>query len=52
MIKMLHYDALHDPIPGDSMTPQQHSAYLEKHPYERFNDEDLENVNFPLSFTF
>lgn len=41
---MLHYDALHDPVPNDGATPNQHAAYLEKRPYEHFTDEELQNV--------
>lgn len=44
MITMLHYDALQDPTPADCLTLTQHASYLEKHPYERFADEEIENV--------
>ncbi|XKL60760.1 hypothetical protein PGB90_007817 [Kerria lacca] len=44
MITMLHYDALQDPTPADCLTLTQHASYLEKHPYERFADEEIENA--------
>lgn len=44
MITMLHYDALHDPLPNDKLTPLDHQLYLKQRPYERFTDEELENV--------
>lgn len=52
MITMLHYDAVYSPpvIPTDTkkrgqVTSQaQHLAYLEQHPYETYNQEQLAQV--------
>lgn len=49
MITMLHYDALHNPLPNDKLTPADHQLYLKHHPYERFKDEELENVRLSYS---
>jgi pre-mRNA-splicing factor CDC5/CEF1 len=52
MITMLHYDAVYSPpvIPAEAkkrgqVTSQaQHLAYLEQHPYESYNQEQLSQV--------
>jgi hypothetical protein len=57
MMTMFHYDAVYSPpvIPADvkkrsQVTSQaQHLAYLEQHPYESYNQEQLGQVcNFIL----
>ncbi|XP_065218852.1 cell division cycle 5-like protein [Planococcus citri] len=44
MIKMLHYDAIHSPLENDTMALNDHTSYLERHPYERFTDDEIENT--------
>lgn len=57
MITMLHYDAVRNPLPPEVatltqsgpkkqpiLTETQHLAYLQTHPYQQFNEEELENV--------
>jgi pre-mRNA-splicing factor CDC5/CEF1 len=59
MITMLHYDAVYSPpvIPAEAkkrgqVTSQaQHLAYLEQHPYETYNQEQVAQVCNFLSQT-
>lgn len=44
MITMLHYDALHDPLPNSKLSPAEHEAFLREHPYQRFTDEEIAKV--------
>lgn len=44
MITMLHYDALHDPLPNSKISPPEHQAFLREHSYERFTEEEMEQV--------
>ncbi|KAL7029384.1 hypothetical protein ACKWTF_006218 [Chironomus riparius] len=47
MITMLHYDALNDPVVGNSVAPQkkqQHLNYLDSHPYHKVSVEERENA--------
>ncbi|CAL1262545.1 unnamed protein product [Larinioides sclopetarius] len=54
MLVMLHHDALKHPsqIPGTGKKPQQprsniahHAAYLERHPYLEYDEEDIEEAS-------
>lgn len=54
---MLHYDAVLSPLPPEVatltqsgpkkqpiLTETQHLAYLQAHPYQKFTEEEMENV--------
>lgn len=52
---MIHYDSLHHPYTevlakkakgGSGSTNADHIAYLEKSPYEKVAEEELNKVNF------
>uniref|UniRef100_A0A336LTJ0 CSON004489 protein n=1 Tax=Culicoides sonorensis TaxID=179676 RepID=A0A336LTJ0_CULSO len=48
MITMLHYDALHDPVPlinpNKKTTNAPHLQYLEQNPYRQVNPDDMETA--------
>lgn len=56
MLVMQHFDAVHTPTPGQlgmgpgkknqkNVTSQaQHLSYLQQHPYDKFTEDDLEQV--------
>lgn len=51
MITMLHYDALHNPVPNDKLLATQHKNYLDKHTYEFLSDEEIEHVRNVVLFS-
>uniref|UniRef100_A0A8C4R7W6 CDC5 cell division cycle 5-like (S. pombe) n=1 Tax=Eptatretus burgeri TaxID=7764 RepID=A0A8C4R7W6_EPTBU len=50
MLILIHYDSLHHPVSGKARGGTQtsnttdHVAFLEKHPYEKMNEEDLKKA--------
>lgn len=55
MLVMQHFDAVHTPTPGQlgmgpgkknqkNVTSAQHLSYLQQHPYDKFTEDDLEQV--------
>lgn len=62
MITMIHFDSLHHPHTevlakkgkggGSGSTNTEHVAYLEKTPYEKVAEEELQKVSFVCSNLF
>ncbi len=49
MLVLLHYDALNNPVANNfTNRNKDFSTYLDKHPYEEFNDIDLTKVIIKL----
>ena len=45
MLVLLHYDALNNPVPSNSLNRNKdYSTYLDAHPHEQFTADDLATV--------